>query len=298
MDITKDVERYLQTQESMQIVGTRDIWDRVKDGMYGEAAKGKQLPWPKLHGFFDVRPAEMTGWTGHKGQGKSLVLSHVTLHLASQGETILVISPEFAAPKVVERTVVQACARSNPPEYAARMAVDWLHGKLWVLNYQGAIPWQKVLGCLRYAYDKYGITQAVVDSLMKCGIAPDDFAGQKAFVDRLQVFAHDTGCHVHLVAHARKGLDEFRPTSTADIKGTSELGDMPENIVSVWRNKKKELAISMGRTPETNEDAMLVVCDQRNHSWTGAARLWFHPCGQFLEHQHAAPTSYLGGGWD
>ena len=287
-----DLTAYLESQEVMAIRSVAELWREVRAEMFGEARRGLLMPWSRLHERFDIRRGEMTVWAGWKGHGKSLLVSHVIAHLVSQGEKALIVSPEFRAAGVLQRKVVQVCGCDKPTEIYAERAAKWLNGRVWILDHQGLTPWQKVVGALRYGFEKHGITQAVVDSLMKCGIAPDDFERQKQFVDRLQTFAHDSGCHVHLVAHARKGADDSKAPGLHDVKGASEICDMAENVVSVWKNKKKHKKLSTGEFCD-EEDGLLVVDSQRNHSWTGMLKLWFHPCGQFLQEGQQRPTEYL-----
>lgn len=287
-----DMARYLEAQASMSVRRPRELWKSLQAAMFGERVAGCSMPWRKLDGRFDLRPGEVTVWTGYKGHGKSLALSHVMLAAMAQQERVGIISPEFRAIEIIRRKVVQASQGPNPSEAFARQAVDWMEGRLWVLDHQGLTPWRHVIGCLRYMHERFDITQAVVDSLMKCGIGPDDFGAQKEFVDRLQTFAHDTGCHVHLVAHARKASDDSKPAELHDVKGASEICDMAENVVSVWKNKRKQKDRSMGREND-DEDALFIVDSQRNGNWTGALRLWFNPCGQFLESPSLSPMEYV-----
>ena len=72
--------------------------------------------------------------------------------------------------------------------------------------------------------------------------------------------------------HSRKLADEFSPPGKFDAKGTGTITDLADNVVTVWRNKKKEYF------PEKHADDpdALLICDkQRNGEWEGKVRLWF-----------------------
>jgi twinkle protein len=103
---------------------------------------------------------------------------------------------------------------------------------------------------------------------------PDDYSAQKMFVDHIQTVAHANPLHIHLVAHARKGNDDSKPPRLHDIKGASEIADMAENVLAVWRNKEKE------KNPEKKSDepdASLTVEAQRNgDGWIGNCNLMFN----------------------
>jgi len=75
---------------------------------------------------------------------------------------------------------------------------------------------------------------------MKCGIDPDDYAGQKKFMDEWQNYAQTYNVNINVIAHAKKGASEEEKPGKMDVKGTSELTDLPDNVYSIWRNKKKE----------------------------------------------------------
>jgi twinkle protein len=132
----------------------------------------------------------------------------------------------------------------------------------------------------------------VIDSLMKCGIPPDDYAGQKQMVDQLQSIAHANPLHIHLVAHARKGESDEKPARLHDIKGASEIGDMVENVISVWRNKPKE----KGDPKRSGEpDALMIVEAQRNcGGWVGQLPLNYERNAMIYHETHRNYREYIG----
>jgi twinkle protein len=228
----------------------------------------------------------MTVWTGYKGHGKSMMISHVLLFALMRGERVFIISPEFRPEGVLARKIRQAAENASPPDTFARRFLNWAgNNRLWLFDHQGALKPDTVIGIIRYAIEKHSVTHVLVDSLMKCGIAPDDYARQKQFVDDLQTIAHQNGVHLHLVAHARKGESDDKPPRLHDVKGASELCDMAENVLSVWKNKRKLDAQSRGdKSLDDQPDARLTVDSQRNgDGWVGSIGLWFHaPSFQFL----------------
>lgn len=294
-----DLEEYAEVERKQTVRPAGYYRQKVKDlVLNGADAAGLEMPWATLRGKVKLRPGELSIWTGYKGHGKSLMLSQIMLHGMAEGEMPLILSPEFRPIQVLERKVRQ----SRPAILTERYIDDWFawaNGRLWLFDHQGAVDVRTVLAVLRYAREKFGITQAVVDSLMKCGIGPDNYEAQKSFTDALQTFAHDSGVHVHLVAHARKGSSDTKdnkPAEGHDVKGTSEICDMAENVFSVWKNKKKLHALSVGdRSKDDEPDALLLVDAQRNGDWTGTLKLRFNPCGQFTDSLAPGAYSYFEG---
>jgi replicative DNA helicase len=100
--------------------------------------------------------------------------------------------------------------------------------------------------------------------------------------------AMETGVHIHLVAHARKGEKETDRLDKFDIKGTSEITDQVDNVILIQRNKRKE-ADRDGKLAD-EPDAYLTIAKQRHGDWEGTAGLWYdHPSQSYLPFASASP---------
>lgn len=298
-----DLSAYMEPEQSHAVRPAHYFADKAIDILAGRnAANGLPLPWSKAADKFAFRPGELTVWTGYKAHGKSMLLSQVLLFAMTKGERVFILSPEFRPEGILARKIRQAATNAHPPEGFARQFLQWAgNGRLWLFDHQGSLTPDTVTGVIRYAVDQHAVQHVLVDSLMKCGIAPDDYTRQKKLVDDLQTIAHQTGVHLHLVAHARKGESDDKPARLHDVKGTSELCDMAENVLSVWKNKRKLDAQSNGNTKHDDEpDALLTIDSQRNgDGWTGSIRLWFHPASfQFLGEAHHPPMPWHDAGSD
>ena len=265
-----------------------DFTDLVIECFYppGDAHIGVLMPWIKSAGKLAVRPAELSIWTGINGHGKSQMLGQVILHAMSQGERACIASMELRPEKLLYRMVRQMTASREPRIADIKACMDWLVGRAWIFNAIGTADPSRLLEVFAYARKRYGVTQFVIDSLMKCGIAEDDYNGQKAFVDRLCDFKLQHECHIHLVAHSRKKMNEDGAPGKMDIKGSGSIGDLADNLFSVWRNKKKE----SGEDTETPYDAILNCDKQRHGEWEGALGFYFdRDSFLYLDEQNEAP---------
>lgn len=245
------------------------------------------MPFNALRGKFEFRQHELTIWTGYKGHGKSLMLSQALMAAIKRGKRTFIISPEFRPESVLERMLYQFSGTTRPTSEHVNAYMDFLLERMWLYDAQASLKPDDVVALCRYAADKLGIDHILIDSLMKCGMGPDDYAGQKQFVDRIQSVAHANPLHIHLVAHARKTSDDSKPPRLHDIKGASEIADMAENVLVVWRNKEKE------KNPEKKHDepdAVLAVEAQRNaDGWIGSINLNHDPDAQlFMEPGYAS----------
>lgn len=233
------------------------------------------LPFNLLRNKFEFRQYELTIWAGYKGHGKSLMISQALMHAIKRGKKVFIFSPEFRPESVLERMLFQFCLTTRPSPDEIHGFFDFLLERMWLYDTQASMKPDDVVALCRYVADKIEPDHILIDSLMKCGMAPDDYSGQKMFVDKIQSVAHANPLHIHLVAHARKGNDDSKPPRLHDIKGASEIADMAENVLAVWRNKEKE------KHPEQKSDepdASLTVEAQRNaDGWIGTVILNHDP---------------------
>jgi twinkle protein len=151
-----------------------------------------------------------------------------------------------------------------------------------------------VVGVARYCAKELGMQHIFIDSLMKVVPDEDDHNGQKRFVDELTAIARDYGTHVHLISHIRKLSNEEVAPGKHDVKGTGAITDLVDNLLLVYRNKKKENAKETGGAwSEADPDTFLICAKQRNGEWEGRIGLWFDPHSQQFVHAFgAAPLNF------
>lgn len=293
-----DLSQFTEPDNVHQVRSADRFKKRTTDILnHKNQAVGTPMPWLKTRDLIELRPGELSIWTGYKGHGKSMLLSQAMLHCMRLNQRVLIISPEFKPEEVLARKSRQESGSSRPPSDFVDRWFEYASKRLWLFDHQGALQANNVVALCRYAAATLQVDHVVIDSLMKCGIGvgSDDFTKQKQFVDKLQSVAHQCGPHIHLVAHARKGASDDKPPGMLDVKGTSEICDMAENVFAVWRNKPKHKAMSEGDHGKANEPDALLVCEsQRNGSgWNGSLQLWFDPQScQYLESIDSSPRCY------
>lgn len=285
-----DFEHYMQQRDTSEHANVKPAIDFLDDLITFFNADGNQsgasLPWAKTQEQFRLRPAEVTIWAGFNGHGKSLVLGQIVLHLLKE-QKVCIASFEMRPVTTLARMCRQALGGNNPTDDYVRRFCDRAGEKLWFYDQHGTVSSERVIAVIHYAAEKLGVQHFVIDSLMKCGISEDDYTGQKRFVDRLCAAAKDTGCHIHLVAHSRKGQDELTAPGKMDIKGSGSITDQVDNVMTVWRNKRKEQDWAAGKGDAKTQDQAdaIIICDkQRNGEWEGKIGLWFDkPSFRFID---------------
>lgn len=267
-----DLTKYMSEEQIGSVKNANQYFEKLANLLAGEGENGSDTPWSSTKGNFVFRPSELTIWSGFKGHGKSLVISQVLEQFISNGENVFIVSPEFPPHRVLHRMMMQSLGLRN---MRIDTAFDWVaavEDHLWLYDQQSSLKPLEVIAVCRYAIQELGVKHILIDSLMKCGIAPDDYAGQKRFVDALQNLAHRNEIHMHLVAHARKGNDDGKIAGLHDISGSSDIANIAENIIFCWRNKQKELGGGKIEEP----DCIVKIEAQRNGSgWIGSLPLYF-----------------------
>lgn len=278
----------------LSIYGQRSEWHKIKpasswaDAVVAKLSNpeqhyGTEMPWSKMDGF-RLRQGEVTIWAGINGHGKSMVLSHIMLHQMEQSQRVVIASMEMTPARTIERMLKQSAASEHPAIEYVKTFANWSDGKLWIYDHLGMVDPKKIIAVIRYSVEKFRCQHFVVDSLMKCGMSPEDYAGQKSFINELTGVALETGVHIHLVAHARKSEKETDRIDKFSIKGTSEITDQVDNVILVSRNKKKEN--DRNGQYEDDPDAFLTVAKQRHGDWEGTIGLWYHkPSCRYLSAQ-------------
>ena len=282
----QDLENYKLTEDQVtRILHAPSLADEmIAEMSLGDEVLGQTLPWSKTYSLFRIRKAEMTVWSGYNGHGKSLLLGFVLNHLASQGETGLLVSLEMRWKQSLRRMIRQHTGIADPAPSLIRAYFDAAGKNVWLYDHVGAAASDHILALCRYASEELLCQHIIIDSLMKCGMGADDYNAQKRFCDLMSSYAKDSGLHIHLVAHSRK-KDNEHLQGKMDVKGTSEITDMADNVMVVWLNKAKMLAKQDNDHSHDREaDTILIIDKQRNGEWTGHVNLWFDPKSQrFLE---------------
>lgn len=233
----------------------------------------------KLRDVIEFRPGEVTAWAGYNGHRKSMFTSQVALDMCVQRERTLLASFEMNPGKTLARMAKQASAVERPSQPWREQFNRWSDGRLWLFDHLGRIsPGACMAVCNYFARELQG-RHVFIDSMMMVCASEESMDEQKQFVTDLCRLAQETGLHVHLVVHCRKPSagDESKPPTKYDVRGSAAISDQVANVITVWENKAKRAANEAGDLSKVNEpDAMVSVVKQRNGSWEGAMKLWFH----------------------
>lgn len=274
---TIDFDAYLkETDQFERVRSARDYLDRV---MHVLAPAHDDPVFPKIpfaNTWVEFRPGEVTVWAGFNGSGKSMLTGQVLTGFAEEGQRICIASFEMKPEKTLARINRQVFATANPSKAQVTDFLKRNEGRIWLYDQQGTVHADRMIAVIKHCAEKLKIQHVVVDSLMKCVRGEDDYNGQKDFVDALTAAARDYSIHIHLVCHLKKGDTDERMPNRMDVKGSGAISDLVDNVLLIWRNKKKEREIDSGKVVEEGvPDAMLICDKQRNGDWEGRTKLWY-----------------------
>ncbi|WP_019222743.1 bifunctional DNA primase/helicase, partial [Bartonella rattaustraliani] len=240
---------------------------------------GYTVPYPKLQNKLHFRPAELTLWSGASGVGKSQLLSDCIPHWISQKSRLCLASLEMKGEQSLRRLTKQTGGVDQPTREMIEQVLHFLDDGLLLYEHVGKSSVEALLEVFDYCRARYGCDQFIIDSLMRLGIASDDYTGQEQAVYKMVDWAILNTVHIHLVAHARKGGLEI--PGTEDIKGASEIGANAFNIITLWRNRSLEDKIYAASLMEEKADlakrpgVIMNIAKQRSGDFEGKIGLWF-----------------------
>ncbi|WP_336278514.1 toprim domain-containing protein [Bartonella sp. CB175] len=246
-----------------------------------EECIGYTVPYPKLHDKLYFRPAELTLWSGSSGAGKSQLLSDCIPHWIAQKSRLCLASLEMKGEQSLRRLTKQTGDLNQPSKEMIEQILNFLDDGLILYEHVGKSNIEALLDVFDYCRARYGCDQFIIDSLMRLGIASDDYTGQEQAIYKMVDWAILNAVHIHLVAHTRKNSLEKDVPGTEDIKGASEIGANAFNIITIWRNRSLEDKICAASLMKEKEDlakrpgVILNIAKQRSGDFEGKIGLWF-----------------------
>ena len=283
--------------------GGEDAHEILEYIISGEMFNGETLPWAEFGDSLKLRFNETYVWAGINGHGKSMFVGHIIIDNLTKGGKWLVASMEFEYRRLMTRFYIQALGR-KPSNFEDELGFKRLFSGLYVYDKQGDVNGYDILEAFKYTYRRYGVNHLLIDSLMKCKIRDDDLDGQKNFISALTDFTRCNPVQIHLICHIKKiGSEEVEPVKD-HIKGSGDITNGAENVIIVWRNKRKEKALEESEPGSKDytsayydKDVIIRCVKQRNYMEGPPIGLYYKPiervCGQYASRQNDSLVDYV-----
>jgi twinkle protein len=302
-----DFDAYLHMTDHEAKIKEARVWvEEFKEEVYNPPIdRSVSMPWSTTVDTFAFRPGEVTVWAGSNGSGKSLMTGQVALGLIRQDQKICVASFEMKPKVTLKRMIRQFAGKSLESNHYIKTPAEqkldaydrflkFVDKKLYLYDQQGTVRTKMIEAMCHHCATKLGVNHVVVDSLMKCVPGEDAYNEQKDFVDKLTAIARDQDIHIHLVHHIRKlSSEEVRP-SKSDLRGSSAITDQVDNVLILWRNKKKQHDMERGEQVDPLlPDAWLMCEKQRNGEKEPWFEFYFHADSQqFIDRHNGIPMDF------
>ncbi len=229
---------------SKLVVGVEYFFDEIK-ALYDsqEATKAILTGWKTfddlLKGF---RPGELTILTGETGSGKTTWSVNLAYKFAKQDHPVFIASFEMKPPTIIKKMISM---ESGQPAY--RLTLNSLTPyftnissmPICFCNQYGEIGIPELRDAVYYAHRRYGVKLVVLDHLhffLKYSADHERQAIDQALRD-IKLWALELGVHVVLIVHPTKLTYDNKVVHLNDLKGSSGLKQIPDNVLSIWRKR-------------------------------------------------------------
>jgi len=267
-----------------------------------ESVRGVSYGFQKIekHGL-RILPNTLITLAGYSGGGKSIFSGQLMLNLMKQNKKVCIASMEMEPEITLKRMAMQASARTQPDQAYRNRIYDWWSSKLWLFH-AGLTPSPETLfNTFEYAYRRYGVTVFVIDSLTNLS-SQQDYEKQQRVVETCVNLKRALPITVLLIAHVKKGENEYAQPNKFDVKGSGAITDLSDTCLSIWKNKQKSEHIAeceqLGTQPKREIldtwDVVISCLKNRHGMWEGKVGFQFDSVScQYLEHRDDTPRPYV-----
>ena len=286
--ITKEEAHNSQSEyvEDFLIKDTESFADSVVDYYYKELSAGKSLGLSSLDQGFVMRKAELSLITGISSHGKTQILMQWVHQLSKDSKGLIMsmeMRPEITLARLCKIALGRNSTGSPPTEKFIREYCKEKNDKIYIYDQQQETTSADIFASIIYAKEVLDCEFVVVDSLMTVadvGESDQGYNEQKKFINKLSVLCKALNIHIFLVAHLRKVADELSAPDAQAIYGSSNIRNLTDNILMVYRNKLKEKwAMEESKTPEELRvipDCLVYIQKQRNFPYEGKFGFYFN----------------------
>lgn len=227
---------------------------------------GIEIPFKKLNSILKGwRENEVTAWTGRNGSGKSTLLNQLFLDLAEKQQRCCIFSGELRIDNLLRWAIIQYKRNANPTNLEIKQTIGFLSNYWWLYNSTENINANDLLDAFEFAARKYNVKFFLIDSLLKIRLNYKyELNEQKEFINSLTRFVKKYKCHVHIITHPRKSENDSHVPDKVDVKGASEITDLVDNFITVWRPNEEVKAKEKAKG-RISGDAVLYV--KKNREW-------------------------------
>ena len=259
-----------------------------------------------------LRPNELTIVTGETASGKTtFTAAHLPYCLSQKGHPVLVASFEMKPAAILKKMVQMT--KGRPVNELTRGEIqdglDFISDlPLFFVDVYGELGLRDLKACLYHARKQDGIEMAVLDHLhyfLKYNADQERQAIDLA-LRNIKSWAMDLGIHIFLVVHPTKLTYDNAVVHLNDLKGSSGLKQIPDNVLSIWRRRgdddlkkaKNEIVLHVLKVRDDagDEGQVILKFDKRSQSYEDSGHGEASP-SEGKGFSHPSPRSRPGRDW-
>lgn len=282
-----------KNRDDFKIRDMTNFADDVVDYFYKELKSGKSLGFPKMDSGFLCRLSEVNLITGISGHGKTQMLMQWVHHLSKTGKCLIMsmeMRPEITISRLCKIGLGRNFTGAPPTPKFIREYCEEKKDSIYIYDQTSTTTSQDVFASMIYAKEVLDCDYIIVDSLMTIQDVDENNDGynqQKKFINQLSVMAKSLNMAVFLVAHLRKVADELQAPDAQSIYGSSNIRNLVDNILMIYRNKLKEKwSDEKAKTEDELKvmpDCLVYIQKQRNYPFEGKFGFYFNKASMIFQ---------------
>jgi twinkle protein len=271
--------------ESKLIKSPESYFDQIRELHSGKSqSKGIRTGWNNFDSLLGgLRPYELTALTGETSSGKTTWATNVAYILAENHHPGLLASFEMK-PLQVLRKMIQAETGVPLPELSKERLEQALSRistlPIYFVDQYGELGLPELREAIYYGRRRYGIEFVILDHLhffLKFTADHERASIDQALKD-IKGWTMELGIHIFLIVHPTKLTYDNKVVHLNDLKGSSSLKQIPDNVFSIWRPRGEDngksptdrivLHILKVRDDSGDEGKIILTFDKRSQSYT------------------------------
>ena len=276
--------------KSNVVKSSKAFFEEIRDLHSGRAInKAISSGWKSLNDLLGgFRSNELSILTGETGSGKTTWAANLGYRLSKAGYPVLIASFEMK-PMAIIRKMVQM--ESGYPFHDLKK--QELESSLKVISslplhfidVYGEIGISELRNSIYYAKRRHGIKLVILDHLhffLRYSGDQERQAIDQALRD-IKSWAMDLDIHIILIVHPTKLTYDNKVVHLNDLKGSSGLKQIPDNVLSIWRsregndlkNPKNEIVLYIlkVRDDSGDEGKVILTFDKRSQSYSDSGQI-------------------------
>lgn len=292
--------------------------DFIHEIQHHGTEQSKVLFYTGLKSFDDLlggcRPTELSAVTGETSSGKTtFAAAFIPFCISQRGHAVLIASFEMKPPAIVRKMIQMTKGRPlhELKEEEIDDAFDFISDlPIYFIDTYGEMGLKELKACIYRAKKEFDVEFIVLDHLHFFLKYNAEFERQAidTALRTIKSWAMDLGVHIALVVHPTKLTYDNSVVRLNDLKGSSGLKQIPDNVFSIWRdrsidttkNPKNEIVLYVlkVRDDQGDEGKVILTFDKRSQSYSDSGPGVMTPAEGRVSPDSSSPSSRIPSGRD